>query len=72
MNCYYYGGKNHYAKDCVLKKMAEKDEEKDEEAMSMKKLEEIKRKKATANLSMNALIVQGSAADDKFGGVQVW
>ena len=71
MNCHYCGGKNHYAKDCVLKKMAEKDEEKDEEALLMKKLEEIKRKKATANPSMNALIVQGSAADDEFCGVQV-
>ncbi|KAL7610003.1 hypothetical protein Lser_V15G12622 [Lactuca serriola] len=72
VSCYYCGGKNHYAKDCVLKKMAEKDEEKDEEAILMKKLEEIKRKKAATNPSMNALIVQGSAEDDEFGGVQVW
>ena len=72
VNCYYCGGKNHYAKDCVLKKMAEKDEEKNEEAVFMKKLEEIKRKKTAANPSMNALIVQGSATDDEFGGVQVW
>jgi len=38
----------------------------------MKKLEEIKRKKAATNPSMNALIVQGSVEDDEFGGVQVW
>ena len=69
VSCYYCGGKNHYAKDCVLKKMAEKDEEKDEEGILMKKLEEIKRKKAATNPSMNALIVQGSAEDDEFGGV---
>ncbi|KAL7589973.1 hypothetical protein Lser_V15G41428 [Lactuca serriola] len=68
VNCYYCGGNNHYAKDCVLKKMAEKDEE----AMLMKKLDEIKRKKTATNPSMNALIIQGSAADDEFGGVQVW
>ena len=68
VSCFYCGGKNHYAKDCVLKKMAEKDEE----ASLMKKLEEIKRKKAATNPSMNALIVQGSVDDDEFGGVQVW
>ena len=67
MSCYYCGGKNHYAKDCVLKKMAEKDEE----ALLLKKLDEIRKKKSTANPSMNALIVQGSVADDEFGGVEV-
>ena len=46
--------------------------EKDDEAILMKKLEEIKRKKAATNPSMNALIVQGSTEDDEFGGVQVW
>ncbi|XP_052619757.1 uncharacterized protein LOC128126070 isoform X2 [Lactuca sativa] len=72
VNCYYCGGKNHYAKDCVLKKIAEKNEEKDEEAVLMKKLEEIKKKKVVTNPSMNALIVQGSVADDEFDGVEVW
>ncbi|KAL7583919.1 hypothetical protein Lser_V15G43916 [Lactuca serriola] len=72
VSCYYCGGKNHYAKDCVLKKMAEKDDEKDEEALLQKKLDEIRKKKSTANPSMNALIVQGSVANDEFGGVEVW
>ncbi|KAL7609531.1 hypothetical protein Lser_V15G12916 [Lactuca serriola] len=72
VNCFYCGGKNHYAKDCVLKKMAKKDEEKYEEASLLKRLEEIKRKKAATNPSMNALVVQDSVDDDEFGGVQVW
>ncbi|KAL7586974.1 hypothetical protein Lser_V15G40724 [Lactuca serriola] len=72
VSCYYCGGKNHYANDCVLKKMAEKDKEKDEEALLQKKLDEIRKKKSTANPSMNALIVQGSVVDDEFGGVEVW
>ena len=46
--------------------------EKDEEALLQKKLDEIRKKKSTANPSMNALIVQGSVVDDEFGGVEVW
>ena len=72
VSCFYCGGKNHYAKDCVLKKMAEKDEEKDEEANLLKRLEEIKRKNSNTNPSMNAHVVQDSVDDDEFGGVQVW
>ncbi|KAL7593349.1 hypothetical protein Lser_V15G31515 [Lactuca serriola] len=72
VSCYYYGGKNHYAKDCVLKKMAEKDDEKDEEAVLQKRLDKMRKKKSTANPSMNALIVQGSVADDEFGSTEVW
>ena len=72
VSCFYCGGKNHYAKDCVSKKMAEKDEDKDEEASLLKRLEEIKRKKAATNPSMNALVVQDSVDDDEFDGVQVW
>ena len=52
--------------------MEEKDEEKDEEANLLKRLEEIKTKKAATNPSMNALVVQGLVDDDEFGGVQVW
>ncbi|XP_052625994.1 uncharacterized protein LOC128133027 [Lactuca sativa] len=52
--------------------MVEKDEEKDEEALLQKRLDEMRKKKSTANPSMNALIVQGSVADDEFGGVEVW
>ena len=32
----------------------------------------MRKKKSTANPSMNALIVQGSVADDEFGSVEVW
>ncbi|KAL7590353.1 hypothetical protein Lser_V15G35620 [Lactuca serriola] len=37
----------------------------------MRKLEEVKKKKAS-NSSMNALIVQENAGEDEFGGVEVW
>ena len=55
-DCNYCHGKNHFAKDCMLRKMAEKREGEDDEAYYMRKLEEVKKKKAS-NSSMNALIV---------------
>ncbi|KAL7600855.1 hypothetical protein Lser_V15G25093 [Lactuca serriola] len=70
-DCNYCHGKNHFAKDCVLRKMAEKRDDEDDEAYYMRKLEEINKKKAT-NSSMNALIVQENADEDEFGGVEVW
>ena len=36
------------------------------------KLEEIQKKKARSNNTMNALIVQENNVDDEFGGVEVW
>ena len=30
-NCHYYGGKNHFAKDCMLRKKSEKNDDDDEE-----------------------------------------
>ena len=70
-DCNYCHDKNHFAKDCMLRKMAEKREGEDDEAYYMWKLEEVKKKKAS-NSSMNALIVQENAREDEFGGVEVW
>ena len=70
-DCNYRHGKNHFANDCMLSKMAEKRDGEDDEAYYMRKLEEIKKKKAT-NSSMNALILQENADEDEFGGVEVW
>ena len=55
-DCNFCHGKNHFAKDCMLRKLSEKKEGEDDESYYMQKLEEIKKKKATNN-SMNALIV---------------
>lgn len=71
---YYYNlfhGKNHFAKDCMLRKLVEKKDGEDDEAYQMCKLEEIKKKKSTNN-STNALIVQENMEEDEFGGVDVW
>nr|KAJ0203047.1 hypothetical protein LSAT_V11C500252350 [Lactuca sativa] len=70
-DCNYCHGKKNFAKDCMLRKMAEKREDEDDEAYYMRKLEEVKKKKAS-NSSMNALIVQENAREDEFGGVEVW
>ena len=57
-DCHYCGGKNHFAKDCMLKKQSEKIDEEDEEASLLRWLEEIKKRKSVANKkTMNALIV---------------
>ena len=72
INCHYCGGKNHFAKDCMLKKMSEKNVDDDEEANLIRRLEEIKKKKVGSNNTMNALLVQGYNVDDDFGGVEVW
>ena len=37
-DCHYCGGKNHFAKDCMLKKKAEKVDEDDEEASLLRRL----------------------------------
>ncbi|XP_052621843.1 uncharacterized protein LOC128127401 [Lactuca sativa] len=63
--------KNHFAKDCMLKKVAERRESEDDEAYHLRKLEEIKKKKIGAG-PMNALIVQEKVVDNEFGGVEVW
>nr|KAJ0226213.1 hypothetical protein LSAT_V11C100043120 [Lactuca sativa] len=70
-DCNFCHDKNHFAKDCMLRKISEKKEGEDDEAYHMRKLEEIKKKKAYNN-SMNALIVQENVVDDKFGGAEVW
>nr|KAJ0193880.1 hypothetical protein LSAT_V11C800452020 [Lactuca sativa] len=69
-DCNYCHGKYHFAKDCMLRKIAEKREGEDDETYYMRKLE-VKQKKAS-NSSMNALIVQENAGEDEFGGVEVW
>ena len=72
-DCHYCRGKNHFAKDCMLKKKSERVDEDNEEANLLRRLEEIKKKKSeTKNNTMNALIVQGTGDNDEFGGVQVW
>nr|AGM34082.1 hypothetical protein [Lactuca sativa] len=72
-DCHYCGGKNHFAKDCMLKKKAEKIDEDDEEVSLLGRLEEIKKRKSAANnKTMNALIVQDTGNSDEFGGVEVW
>ena len=55
----------------MLRKLSEKKEGEDDEAYHMRKMEEIKKKKATNN-SMNALIMQENVVDDEFGGMEVW
>ena len=72
-DCNYCHGKNHFAKDCMLRKLAEKRDGEDDEAYYMRRLEEIKNKKTTngAKGTMNALIVQEKADEDEFDGVEV-
>ncbi|XP_052621713.1 uncharacterized protein LOC128127298 [Lactuca sativa] len=70
-DCNYCHDKNHFAKDCMLKKLAERRESEDDEAYHMRKLEDIKKKKNSAG-PMNALIIQEKVIDDEFGGVEVW
>lgn len=70
-DCHFCRGKTHFVKDYVLKKQSEKNEDENEEAQHLRKLEEIKKKKAANNI-MNALIVQENIVDDEFGGVEVW
>ncbi|XP_052627489.1 uncharacterized protein LOC128134106 [Lactuca sativa] len=69
--CNYCHGKNHFVKDCMLRKMSKKREGEDDKEYYMRILEEIKIKKST-NVSMNALIVKEHVIDDEFGGVEVW
>lgn len=69
-DCNYCHGKNHFAKDCMLRKMAEKRDGDDDEAYHERKLEELKKKKSTNN-SMNVLIVQENIVDDEFEGIEV-
>ena len=55
-DCNLCHGKNHFAKDCMLRKLSEKKDGEDDEAYHLCKLEEIKKNKTTNN-SMNALIL---------------
>ena len=43
-DCHFYWVKNHFAKDCILRKQSEKNEDEDDEAYYLRKLEEIKKK----------------------------
>lgn len=70
-DCNFCHGKNHFAKDCMLRKLTEKKDGEDDEAYRSCKLEEIKKKK-TSKHTINALIMKGNIADDEFGGVEVW
>ena len=70
-DCNYYHGKNHLAKECMLRRLNEKKDGEDDETYHMRKLEEIKKKKTVDN-SMHALIVQEHDAQNEFGGVQIW
>ena len=65
-DCNHYNGKNHLAKECMLKRLNEKKEGGDDETYHLRKLEEIKKKKNFDN-SMSALIVQEKEVDDEFG-----
>ncbi|XP_052625874.1 uncharacterized protein LOC128132911 [Lactuca sativa] len=72
-DCHYCGGKNHFAKDCMLKNKTEKIDDDDKEASVLRRLEEINKRKSVANnITMNALIVQDTGNHDEFGGVEVW
>ncbi|KAL7585167.1 uncharacterized protein LOC111912704 [Lactuca sativa] len=70
-DCNYFHGKNHLAKECMLRRKNEKNEGEDEEAYHMQKLEEIKKKKSSDNY-MPAFVVQENLAQGEFGGVEVW
>ncbi|XP_052622916.1 uncharacterized protein LOC128128126 [Lactuca sativa] len=59
-DCNYCHDMNQFAKDYMLRKLAEKRDGEDDEAYYMRKLEEIKNKKTT------------NSAKDEFGGVEVW
>ena len=70
-DCNYCHGKNHLAKECMLRRKNEKNEREDEEAYHMQKLEEIRKKKTNDN-SVPAFVVQGNMAQGEFGGLEVW
>ena len=70
-NCKFCHGKNHFAKDFMLRKLSEKKEGEDDEEYHMCKVEEMMKKK-TSNIVMNVLVVQENVLDDEFGGVEVW
>ena len=70
-DCNYCHGKNHLAKECMLRRKNEKKESEDDEAYHTRKLEEAKKKKSN-DKSMHVLLVQENVEENEFGGVEVW
>ena len=70
-DCNYCHGKNHLAKECMLRRMNEKKEGADDEAYYMRKLEETTKKNSNGK-SMPVLIVQENVKENEFGGVEIW
>ncbi|KAL7603227.1 uncharacterized protein LOC111890346 [Lactuca sativa] len=70
-DCNYCHGKNHLAKDCMLRRTNEKEEGEDDEAYHLRKLEEIKQKKKDDNV-MPVLVVHENNDENECGGVEVW
>ncbi|KAI3523775.1 hypothetical protein L1887_02171 [Cichorium endivia] len=65
--CHYCHGKNHFAKECLLRRQNEKKEKEKDEAYYVQKIEELRKKdKSTAK---PAFVVQ---EDDEDGMVEVW
>ncbi|KAI3494513.1 hypothetical protein L1887_40762 [Cichorium endivia] len=62
-DCNYCHGKNHFAKDCMLRKQNEKKPQVKDEAYYARKMEEVRVK--TKDLAL-------MAADDRQGSYQVW
>ncbi|KAI3508867.1 hypothetical protein L1887_23887 [Cichorium endivia] len=66
-DCHYCHGKNHFAKECLLRKQNEKKEQVKDEAYYAQKIEE-PRKKDTSNAKPTFMVQE----DDEDGAVEVW
>lgn len=67
--CNYCHGKNHFAKECILRRISEKKEEEKDEYYYLQKIENLRKKTSTDNVKP-ALIVPEEV--DEFGHVEVW
>ncbi|KAI3767848.1 hypothetical protein L2E82_18277 [Cichorium intybus] len=66
-DCHYCNGKNHFVKDCLLRKQAEKKEQVKDEAYYAKKIAELKKNDASSTKA--AFVVK---EDSEFGAIEVW
>ena len=66
-DCHYCNGKNHLAKDCVLRRKQEKEDVVKDEAYYAQKIANLKLKKPTGN----AMIVETVHSDSE-GNMEVW
>ncbi|KAI3505861.1 hypothetical protein L1887_28170 [Cichorium endivia] len=66
-DCHFCKGKNHFIKDCLLRKQTEKKEQVKDEAYYAKKIAELKKNDASSTKA--AFVVK---EDSEYGAVEVW